>query len=88
MKVYGQLVHESGSWAQPQADDYIQFDSLSEAKRTLARCWDGIDAGEGVTLVLVRGVPDPDDPYPCDFSAHSPDYVYRLGPRGGVQREL
>lgn len=44
MKCYGQIIYESGSWAQPQADDYMQFDSLTEAKRTLQAC----DAGAGV----------------------------------------
>lgn len=90
MKVYGQIIYESGSYATPRAEDYEQWDSLAEAKNALAACWDDMDVdpanGKGVTLMLIQGEPDPDDLYPCDFSAHYPDYVFELGPRGGIRR--
>lgn len=90
MKVYGQIIYESGSYATPRAEDYEQWDSLAEAKNALSACWNDMDVdpanGQGVTLVLWRGVPDQGDPFPCDMAAHYPDYVYELGPRGGVRR--
>lgn len=89
MKVYGQIIYESGSYAMPQADEYEQWESLADAKQTLAACWNDMDVdpanGQGVTLVLWRGVPDANDLFPCDSSAHYPDYVYELGPRNGVR---
>ena len=89
MKVYGQIIYESGSYAQPGADEFTQWDSIKAAKNTLAACWDDMDVdpanGQGVTLVLVAGEPEEDDLFPCDFSAHYPDYIFTLGPRGGVQ---
>lgn len=89
MKVYGQIIYESGSYAKPQADDFEIWESLADARQSLAACWDDMDVdpanGQGVTLVIWRGEPEPDDLYPCDWSAHYPDYMYKLGPRGGVR---
>lgn len=89
MKVYGQLWYASGSYAQPRAEDYEQWDSVAEAKAALARCLDDMDVDpandQGVTLLLWRGTPEADDLFPCDSSAVYPDYVFELGPRGGVR---
>jgi hypothetical protein len=89
MKCYGQIIYESGSYAYPMPDDYQEWDSITEAKDSLARTWNDLDVdpvnGLGVTLHLWAGQPDEDDLYPCDSSAVMPDYVFELGPRGGVR---
>lgn len=87
MKVFGQIVYETGSMACPYPDDYQQWDSIKEARDSLARCHDdpmGFD-DEGVTLLLWKGEPEPDDIAPCDSSACPPDMIFELGPRGGTR---
>lgn len=90
MKVYGQIVYESGSYAMSGADEYIQWDSLKEAKQALAATWNDLDVdpinGQGVTLILWKGEPEKDDMFPCDGSAVEPDYYFELGPRFGVRK--
>jgi hypothetical protein len=90
MNVYGQLIYESGSYALPGADEYTQWGSVKAAKQALASTWDDLDVdpknGQGVTLLLWKGKPDPDDMFPCDSSACMPDYVFELGPRFGVRK--
>jgi len=90
MNVYGQIIYESGSYAVPGADEFTQWESVKDAKQSLAACWNDLDvdpaSGQGVTLLLWKGVPEKDDLFPCDSSTVCPDYVFELGPRGGVRK--
>lgn len=87
MKCYGQLWYESGSYANPQADQYERYDSIGEALDALKSCWNDMDVdvkgGQGVTLLLWLGEPDPEWIFPCDGDW---DRTYELGPNGGVRR--
>ena len=80
MKVYGQIHMETGSYANPQADEYEQWDSISDAKRDLMRMYDHPYLEGPASLLLWRGEPLGD--FPCDGEA---DYYFELGPRGGVR---
>ena len=91
MKVYGQIVYESGPYAILRADEFTQWESVKDAKQSLAACWNDFDVdpagGQGVTLLLWKGEPEKDDLFPCDFSAVGlADYVFELGPRCGVRK--
>lgn len=89
MNCYGQIIYESGSYACPQPDDYQTWDSIEEAKATLASTWNDLDVdpvnGQGVTLLLWLGDPDPEALFPCDGANFPHDRAYELGPRCGVR---
>lgn len=90
MKVYGQLIYESGSYSLPRNDEYTQWDSLKDAKQSLSSCWNDIDVdpanGLGVTLILWCG--EAGDGTICDQSIKQPDYIFELGPRCGVRKVI
>lgn len=90
MECYGQIIYESGSYGVPGADDYQTWESVSQAKGALASTWNDRDVspvdGQGVTLLLWMGKPDPEVPFPCDGANFHHDRAYELGPRLGVRR--
>jgi hypothetical protein len=87
MQCFGQIIYESGSYALPLPDSYVEWDGIGDAKDALARTWNDLDVdpanGQGVSLLLWLGKVDPEWSFPCD---DIPDRVYVLGPRHGVQR--
>lgn len=84
MKCYAQFF--LSGCASPMPDDYEEFHSVSDAKRSLLRQHDDVSRyAEGPSEMLVFfGKPDKDAPYPCD--GIEPDRVYQTGPRGGIQQ--
>jgi hypothetical protein len=83
MKVYGQLF--LAGCANPEFDEYIEFDSIGEAKRRLEREHEDCSrfSDEMSSAVLFLGRPDPDWVCPCDGY---PDIVLETTPRGAVKR--
>lgn len=83
MKVYGQL-HLAGC-SQPWFDEYIQFNSIKEARRRLALEHEECSrfSDEQSSAVLFVGTPDPDWVAPCDGY---PDIVLETTPRGAIKR--
>ncbi|CAM3840197.1 hypothetical protein VRRI112168_02685 [Vreelandella rituensis] len=90
MHCFGQLIYESGSYAAPLPDDFQEWESVTDATNSLAGTWNDMDVdpaeGQGVTLLLWLGKPDPEAPFPCDGANFPHDRTYQLGPRCGVQR--
>ena len=81
MKCYAQFY--LAGCANPMPDDYEEFHSVSEAKRSLLRQHDDVSAyAEGPSEMLVF-FGKPEGEFPCDCQ---PDRVYQTGPRGGIQQ--
>lgn len=79
MKCYAQFY--LAGCASPMPDEYEEFHSLSEAKRSLLRQHEDVSRyAEGPSEMLVF-LGKPEGIYPCDCL---PDRVYRTGPRGGI----
>jgi hypothetical protein len=75
---------ESGSWAHPQGDDVRHASSLDQLNGALIDWADTVglyDDEHCASIMVWRGVHD-------NITDLHPDFILRLGPRGGVLREL